>query len=256
MRRGLACAALAGALTAGGMCAAQEPRDPGLGDLIVVDPGVNEQGKPAVIIENGKVEIPPTLHVHPNYYCGDREFQAQILQGGPTIIVANHPKSGEKLYIDAILPAGAPIVAYTAHTITYVYTDRRVCIEFCRVNDRKATVKYISGRGLIREVHEQTGEIVQAVHEQKQKSRLAAELGELGTEVTDIAKGTAGVFSTAGAVAVERTRAFTRILPGAAVLRSIGQQSGERAAAEQARQAGKAAAEQLKKDTQSIPTVR
>ncbi|MFN5075367.1 MAG: hypothetical protein ACK5MO_07215, partial [Planctomyces sp.] len=69
-------------------------------------------------------------------------------------------------------------------------------------------------------VHEQTGEIVQAVHEQKQKSRLAAELGELGTEVTDIAKGTAGVFSTAGAVAVERTRAFTRILPGAAVLKT------------------------------------
>ncbi|MFN5075494.1 MAG: hypothetical protein ACK5MO_07870, partial [Planctomyces sp.] len=86
MRRGLACAALAGALTAGGMCAAQEPRDPVLGVVFVVDPAVNEHGKPAVIIENGQVEIPPTLHVHPNYDCGDRDFQAQILQGGPTII--------------------------------------------------------------------------------------------------------------------------------------------------------------------------
>lgn len=256
MGRGLVLAALAGAITAGGICAAQEPRDPGFGDLIVVDPGVDEQGKPTVIIEDGKVEIPPTLHVHPNYYCGDREFQAQILQGGPTIIVANHPKSGEKLYIDAILPPGAPLVAYSSHTITYVYTDRRVCIEFCRINDRKATVKYISGRGLIREVQQQTGDIVQAVHESGRKSRLAAELGEFGTEVTDIAKGSAGVFSTAGAVAVERARAFTRILPGVAVLRSIGQQSDERAAAEEARQAGKAAVEQLKKDAQSIPTVR
>jgi hypothetical protein len=256
MRRGLCWVALAGALATGSCIQAQEPREPGLGELIVVDPGVNEQGKPAVIIENGRVEIPPTLHVHPNYYCGDKEYQAQILQGGPTIIVANHPKSGEKLYIDAILPAGAPLVAYTSHTITYVYTDRRVCIEFCRLNDRKATVKYIGGRGLVREVHEQTGEIVQAVHEQKKKSRLVSELGELGTEVTDIAKGSAGVFSTAGAVAVERARAFTRILPGSALLRSIGQQSSERAAAEEARHAGKAAVEQITKDAQTIPTVR
>lgn len=256
MRRGLCWFALAGALATGSCTEAQEPREPGLGELIVVDPGVQEQGKPTVIIEGGKVEIPPALHVHPNYYCGDKEFQAQILQGGPTIIVANHPKSGEKLYIDAILPAGAPIVAYSSHCITYVYTDRRVCIEFCRLNHRKATVKYISGRGLVREVHEQTGEIVQAVHEQKQKSRLVSELGELGTEVTDIAKGSAGVFSTAGAVAVERARAFTRVLPGTSMLRSLGQQSGQRAAAEQARQAGKAAVQQLEKDAQTIPTVR
>ncbi|MGV2334735.1 MAG UNVERIFIED_CONTAM: hypothetical protein LVR18_11680 [Planctomycetaceae bacterium] len=86
---------------------AQEPRGPGFNELIVVDPGVSDDGKPTVVIQDGKVEVPPSLHVHPNYYSGDREYQAQILQGGPVIIVANHPKSGQKLYIDAILPAAA-----------------------------------------------------------------------------------------------------------------------------------------------------
>lgn len=154
------------------------------------------------------------------------------------------------------MPQGAPIIAYSDHAITYVYADRRVCIEFCRLNHCKATVKYVSGRGLVREVHEQTADVVQKVEEQKKKSRLMSELGELGTEAGQLAKGSVGVFSTAGAVAVERTRAFTRILPGAALLKSIGQQSTERAAAEEARQAGKAAVEQIQQDSLTIPTVR
>lgn len=235
---------------------AQEPRGPGFNELIVVDPGVSDDGKPTVVIQDGKVEVPPSLHVHPNYYSGDREYQAQILQGGPVIIVANHPKSGQKLYIDAILPAGAPIVAYSAHAITYVYPDRRVCIEYCLLDECRATVKYVSGRGFTREVHEKISNSVEAVREQKKKSRLAAELGELRTEVTDIAKGSLGLASTAGTIAVERTRALTRILPGAAMLRSAGQQSERRAAIEETRQAGIEAARRLKKEEDTLPTLR
>ncbi|MGV2334736.1 MAG UNVERIFIED_CONTAM: hypothetical protein LVR18_11685 [Planctomycetaceae bacterium] len=66
-------------------------------------------------------------------------------------------------------------------------------------------MKYVSGRGIAREVQEKISNSVEAVREQKKKSRLAAELGELRTEVTDIAKGSLGLASTAGTIAVERT---------------------------------------------------
>lgn len=256
MRQWMVCAAMAGALMTTETASAQEPRGAGFGELLVIDPGVEEQGKPTVIIDGGRVEIPPTLHIHPNYYSGDREYQAQLLEGGPTIIVANHPLSGKQLYIDAILPAGAPIIAYSAHSITYVFPDRRVCIEFCKLDVCRATVKYVSGRGVVREAREQFSETVEAVREEKKKSRLAAELGELRTEVTDIARGSLGVASTAGAIAVERTRALTRILPGAAMLRSAGQQSERRAALEKSRQEAIETAEQLQKDSETLPTVR
>jgi hypothetical protein len=45
-------------------------------------------------------------------------YQATIINGGPTIVVANHPHSGGKLYTEAVLSQGAPIVAYNAHSIT------------------------------------------------------------------------------------------------------------------------------------------
>ncbi|MEY2724539.1 MAG: hypothetical protein RLZZ458_406 [Planctomycetota bacterium] len=232
---------------------AQQPREAGFNELLVIEPQGQESGQPTAVIKDGKVEIPPTLHVHPYYYSGDKEYQAQILNGGPTIIVANHPKSGEKLYIDAVLPAGAPIVAYSAHSITYVYTDRRVCIEFHLLHHDRAIVKYISGRGLVRETHEQLDEVADSIDEHRKKSRLMTELGELKTEAKDIAKGSVGVITGAGAVAVERVRAVTRVLPGAAALRSLGKQAEERAAKEETRQLGILKA---KEESLDIPTIR
>ena len=232
---------------------AQQPREAGFNELLVIEPEGQERGLPTAVIKDGQVEIPPTLHVHPYYYSGDKEYQAQILNGGPTIIVANHPKSGDKLYIDAVLPAGAPIVAYSAHSITYVYPDRRVCIEFHLLHRDRAVVKYISGRGVVREAHEQLEEVAESIEEHKKKSRLMSELGELKTEAADMAKGSVGVITGAGAVAVERVRAVTRILPGVAALRSLGKQAEERAAKEETRQLGLLKAKQESLD---IPTNR
>jgi len=109
---------------------AGEPREPGFNELIIIDPGVEENGLPAPNVVNGHVEIPPTLHVHPYYYSGDKEYQGPIINGGPTIVVANNPKSGEKRYVDVVLPQGAPLIAYTSKSITYIYKDRRVVITF------------------------------------------------------------------------------------------------------------------------------
>jgi hypothetical protein len=232
---------------------AQQPREAGFNELLVIEPAGQERGLPSVVIENGQVEIPPTLHVHPYYYSGDKEYQAQILNGGPTIIVANHPRSGEKLYIDAVLPQGAPTIAYTSHAITYIYSDRRVCIEFHLLHHDRAVVKYVSGRGVIREAHEELEEVAETIEEHKKKSRLVSELGELKSEATDIAKGSVGVITGVSAVAVERIRAATRILPGAAALRSLGKQAEERGALEETRQLG---LRRAKEESPTIPTIR
>lgn len=231
----------------------QEPREPGFNELLVIDPAVQENGLPTAIVEGGKVEIPPTLHVHPYYYSGDKEYQAQILNGGPTIIVANHPKSGEKLYIDAVLPAGAPVIAYSAHSITYVYQDRRVLIEFCLLHKDRAIVKYVSGKGILREGHEHLEEVREDIKDHSRKSKLVTELHELGSDLGNVAKGSVGVASTAGAIVVERARAVTRILPGVPALKSIGKQAESRSALEEVRQAGRA---QLRDVEETIPTVR
>lgn len=232
---------------------AGEPREPGFNELVVIDPAVEENGLPIPIVSNGQVDIPPTLHVHPYYYCGDKEYQAPILNGGPTIIVANHPRSGDKLYIDAVLPQGAPIVAYNAHSITYIYTDRRVVIDFTIVGKHRARVKYVSGRGLFRNTQEHLDDAQANARDHRRQSRLASELSELGHDVGSIAKGTVGVAGRAGAIVVERTRAATRIVPGLPALKSLGQQSEERAALEEVRQAG---LQSLRDETKTIPTVR
>lgn len=253
MRKRLQWLILAACATASAGVYGQEPREPGFNELVVIDPAVQENGLPVPIVEGGRVEIPPTLHVHPYYYCGDKEYQAQILNGGPTIIVANHPKSGDKLYIDAVLPAGAPVIAYNSHSICYIYQDRRVFIEFPPICKHRAVVKYVSGRGLVREANEHIAETKEEIREHKRRSRLVTELGEFKEDASNITKGAIGVVATTGAIVVERTRAFASVLPGVAPLKSAGKQAEERGAMEEVRQAG---IERIRNETKTIRTNR
>jgi hypothetical protein len=88
-----------------------------------------------------QVEIPQTVLVHKYYYSGDRSFQAQLLPGGPSIIVANHPRTGDRCYIDVQLPPGAPRVIYTGHSIEYDYDKQGVTVCFKRFGDPKVTYR-------------------------------------------------------------------------------------------------------------------
>jgi hypothetical protein len=95
-------------------------------EIEVLDPGVDPLGNPAVVLnraENGglKVDIPPVVLVHRYYYTGDRSFQGPMLPGGPSLIVVNHPKTGERCYVPVQMMPGAPRVTYTAHCIEYDY---------------------------------------------------------------------------------------------------------------------------------------
>ncbi len=230
-----------------------QPRVPGLNELVVLDPGVHETGLPAVLVEDGQVEIPPTLHVHRYYYSGDKEFQAPILNGGPTIVVAKHPKTGKQAYIDVVLPAGAPLVAHTEHSITYVYTDRRVVVKFSHLLPKCIVVKNVRGRGLGREIRENTAELKADVREASRRSRFLNDVKDVARGTGEVAKGAVGAASAAGSYVVSRVGAGVAILPGIQQLRSLGQQADERAAQEELREAG---GRQFRDATRFLPTNR
>lgn len=245
-------AACACALVSAFVCAG-EPREPGFNELVIIEPEAQEDGLPAVSVEGGHVQIPPTLHVHPYYYCGDKEYQGPIINGGPTIIVANHPKSGEKLYIEAVLPAGAPLVAYSNDKITYIYKDRRVIVEFKRLFRHHAVVSYVSGRGIFRKTEEHVSNHMEGIRTLKRQSPLAAELGEIRRDTWRVAKGTVGAVSRVSATALQRVRGLTKVVPGVQALQSAADQAEERGAVEEIRQAGLQQAEDA---TKFIPTLR
>lgn len=116
-------------------------------EIEVLDPNADPLGRPAVELrhEDGavRVDIPPAVLVHRYYYSGDRSFQAQLLPGGPCVVVASHPKTGERCYINVQMMPGAPRVTYTGHSIQYDYGDHGITVHFGLLG--QPTVKYRSG---------------------------------------------------------------------------------------------------------------
>jgi hypothetical protein len=139
------------------------PVPPGM-EIEVLDPNVDPRGNPAVVTRpsvvmtpagpDGRVmvDIPPTVLVHRYYYTGDRTFQAGLLPGGPCVVVANHPKTGERLYVPVQLPPGAPRVTYTADAIEYDYRTQAVTISFCCLLHKGPKVTYRQGVPLAQKV--------------------------------------------------------------------------------------------------------
>lgn len=126
-------------------------------EIEVLDPNADSLGRPAVELvrdEYGNliVDIPPVVLVHRYYFTGERSFQAQLLPGGPSIVVVNHPKTGERVYIDVQMPPGAPRVTYTDHSIEYDFGDTGVSVVFGLFGT--PSVKYRSGPTLHHRVNE------------------------------------------------------------------------------------------------------
>ena len=117
-------------------------------EIEVLDPGVDPLGNPAVLVrpdEYGQlqVDIPPVVLVHRYYYTGDRSFQAQLLPGGPSIVVANHPRTGERCYVPVQMLPGAPRVTYTSSSIEYDYGETGITVQF--KTHAPPTIKYRNG---------------------------------------------------------------------------------------------------------------
>lgn len=142
-------------------------------EIEVLDPNVDELGRPAVEFVMGKgggteVVVPQVVLVHKYYYNGDRSFQAPMLPGGPTIIVANHPRSGERFYIETNMMPGAPRVTYTGSCIIYDFDQYGMKVHFPLWGSPK--VSYRSGRT----VTVQLGRALHAEHWKEQSSQVQA----------------------------------------------------------------------------------
>jgi len=127
---------LVGSLRANPPHAASAPVPP-TQEIELLDPGVDPTGKPTAIVRPDPfnpgmklVDVPPTVIVHKFYYSGDRSFQGPMLPGGPMIAAVNHPKTGERTYVNIVLPPGAPKIIYTSHGIRYDYGPQSVTLTF------------------------------------------------------------------------------------------------------------------------------
>ncbi len=211
-----------------------EPRASGLNQLVVIHPGAHERGLPAVRLEptvdgGVTVDIPRTLHVHRYYYDGDKEYQGPILQGGPTVVVANHPKFGEQMYVDVTLPAGAPIIAYDKNSITYVYPDRRVEVQFSSRRPEQVAVKYHSGQGVGRRASEAARRIVTTSRNTCGGSPTLQSVKELATGGGGVVLGAVQGADTLVAAVIKRVTAVGGLLPGASPLYSSAEERPQHA---------------------------
>lgn len=213
---------------------AGEPIAPGLHDLVVLDPGAHERGLPAVEIdelEGGmKIDIPPTVHVHRYFYSGDKIYQGPIINGGPTVVVANHPKTGQRMYIDVQLPAGAPRIAYNKHRITYVYTDQRVEVKFQHfpLDPSKAVVKYHHGKGWRRHVHDSRKHIKEHVKDGLANSQMVHSIKEVTTDGGKLLTGVRASLGELSTTSTDALKTLANMVPGVTYLKSLADQKPDR----------------------------
>ncbi|MEO9595189.1 hypothetical protein [Rhodopirellula bahusiensis] len=235
---------------------AQETTAAGLHDLVIMDPGAHEYGLPAVNLRQlpggQKIDIPPTVHVHRYFYSGDKVYQAPIIQGGPTVVVASHPRTGARMYIDVVLPAGAPRIAYTQDSITYVYSDRRVEVKFRHFpfDPNLAIVKHHSGKGLPRylgDTHEHVREHMRDGMANSQVVTSVKEVAAGGGELLSGVRASVGAVSARG---VDTLKQLSSMVPGVVYLKSKADQQPQSAYESTIRHA------ELKRDHAEVPFVR
>lgn len=208
-----------------------ERRVVGLNELEIYEAGAREDGVPEIEFddtENGtEVKIRPAVHVHRYYYNGDKQYQAPFGHGGPTIVVANHPRSGKRMYVDVNLPPGAPRISYSKYRITYTYPERRVIISFSRFRSDKVTLYYRAGRPIgPKTAKDKTPHKLHATLKNAFESRKKLVVG---------AAATAG--QLAGTVVEKANEAFDN-LPVVKVLQSAADRIKESSQIEKLRQAG------------------
>jgi hypothetical protein len=202
--------------------------------LVVLDPGTHERGLPAVNlapVDGGmQIDIPPAVHVHRYYYSGDKEVQGPIISGGPTVVVANHPKTGERMYIDVVLPAGAPRIAYSKHAITYVYPNRRVAVNFQSfpLNPEKVVVRHLSGKGWGRSIQNAHEHVSEHVHESLSHAPVVQSVKECAGDTADMLSGAKVSAGNLTVGALDAVKSLTNLVPGVTYLHGLSEQKEER----------------------------
>lgn len=129
-------------------------------EIEIVEPNRDPRGNPAIQLKNDpqgntQVSIPPSLIVHRYYYTGDRSFRGPDFPGGPSIIVAQHPRTGEQVYLPVQMLPGSAIVTYSKRSIEYDFGDRAVIVSFPMIGN--PTVSYRAGRPFAEKAGKLTG---------------------------------------------------------------------------------------------------
>lgn len=202
-----------------------EPRVAGLNDLLVIEPGTSRNGVPAPTLVNDgdctTVEIAPSLHIHRFFYSGDREFQGPIIQGGPTVVIASHPRTGMRVYTNVTLAPGAPLIAHSKHGIEYIYDGHRIAIWYGR-DETDVTVKYHSGRGFRRNWMETRQAVVEHVGDHLGASQTVGAVKETLVQGGQAVHSGVQVLDSTTADLINRTKQLGSFIPGVVPLSSAG----------------------------------
>lgn len=238
---------------------AAEPRVAGFDEMVVYKPGTMERDIPGIDLvcdpELGwQAEIQPTLHVHRYYYNGDKEYQGPLLQGGPTVVSACHPRTGRRLYAQVNLPSGAPIIAYNEDSITYVYRDRRVVLSFHGKDGcEKVVMTYKPGQGLCRAKQEHDKALAKQHKQFSERFPLKRSVSEAAKTVQTTIKGAGGTATNAASAVVTRTKDGFSNLPGIKQLQGLGEEADSRANLESLQQAAQKSKDEA---TDYVKTIR
>jgi hypothetical protein len=175
---------------AGGKASA--PTVPSL-EIDVLDPNVDPTGHPKTLLvtqPDGRrtVEIPPTVLVHKLYFTGERSFRGPYIPGGPCIVVATHPKTGERVYVPVQMHPGYPTVRYTGCTIEYDYGPQSITIHFKHCGDPTVTYSQCGKLGYA---------AVQAAGQARSSLSTLYQHTELSTCWMKVKQGTKNVFTNA-----------------------------------------------------------
>ena len=225
------------------LTALAETRVGGFDELVVYAPGTMDRDVSGIELirdpELGwQAEVQPTLHVHRNFYNGDKEFQGPLLAGGPTVVSACHPRTGKRLYAQVNLPSGAPIIVYDEDGITYVFRDQRVVLTFRgKAGCEEVVMTYKRGRGLCRVKQEHDAALVKQHKTFSDRFPLKRSLQDAAKAVQTTVKGAAGTATDAASAVVTRVKDGVSGLPGIQQLQGIGKEVDSQANIESLKQA-------------------
>ncbi len=228
---------LAGRLEASGKAA---PVPPTL-EIAILDPNADPLGNPAVRTRPGvggnlEVDIPPVILVHRYYYTGDRSFQGPLLPGGPSIVVVNHPKTGERLYVPVQMLPGAPRVSYSHRSIEYDYGKHGITIEFCWLTGRPK-VEYRNCQSLSRTLVQAEEKVKEKVKELADRTGLSEASAKMKSVTKTATAAAADRIGELGRMIAAPIAQLGRMIPGVSALNTAPEDQARRLRDSQVRRA-------------------